>query len=215
MKTSVEKLYFDWTDPNTGESPKSYPIRVYAPGSDRSGDLMSHRVIKLLQEHGSEVLNFPKTLLTEIYDDCCWGFAGYLFTGGLLAHLQEESYAACPRNYTHMTSDEWIKLSDSVIECMRLRVIADTSKYFEIVTATSMPDDFREAVNRIELIVEANEEYAAAGDWILSLEDQSLMPELTLVLLGLRRGFWSAFHHNCSKFEPLEDDPEDELEDVG
>lgn len=205
MKTSVEKLYFDWQDPNTGESPKSYQIRVSTPGSDYDGDLMTHRLMKLLKEYGSEVVNFPKTLLTEIYEDCCWAFAGHLFTSSVLEYMEENGCDVFLRNYTHLSTEEWVKLADDIITCMRLRVLADASRYLEIVT-TPMPDEFKEAIRCNNRIIEANENYATSGDLVLSVEDESLMPELTLVLLGLRRGFWRGFWQNADKFEPFSEE---------
>ncbi|MBQ8985285.1 hypothetical protein IJ076_01870 [Candidatus Saccharibacteria bacterium] len=205
MKTSVEKLFFyhfDWKDLSTGEPMRYYYlIQVDAPGTNHDGDLMSHRLAKLLYERGSVVADFPKILLSEIYDDCCWGYAGFMFTEGALEHLEEKSFEPHFHNYTHLTQEEWTDLADCIIKCMKLRILADVSKYLEIVTAVPTPEDFKASINSNDAVVKANEEYAASGDWILSLEDQSLMPELTLVLLGLRRGFWSAFRRNCSKFE--------------
>lgn len=205
MKTSVEKLYFNWQDPNTGEWPKSYPIQVYAPGAHHDGDLMINRVVKLLKEHSDEMMELPKALLTEIYEDCCWGFAGYLFTSGALAHLGEESYAAVPRNYADLPQEEWAKFVDDITECMQLRITADIGKYLEIVTAMPMPDEFRNSLDSDERVVEAKDEYTKRGDWILGLEDQADMVELALTLLGLRRGFWRAFKHNCTKFVPVDE----------
>lgn len=205
MKTNVEKLFFDWQDINTGECPKSYQIRVHAPGTSYDGDLMTHRLVKLLKEHGSKVINFPVTLLREIYEDCCWGFAGYLITSGALAYVREDSYVARPHNYGEIDADEWGKLANDITEVMRYRVVADISKYLELVTDMPLPDGFKERINSDEYVMKANEGYAATGDWILGLEDESLMPGVALALLGLRRAYWDAFWHNCDKFVPFEE----------
>lgn len=206
MKTSVEKLYFDWQDPNTGEFPKSYQIRVHAPGTGYDGDLMSHRLMKLLREHGGEAVNFPEALLKEVYDDCCWALAGYIFSGNALEYMGVESCGAVPHNCAHLTDDEWFDLADSIIDCMHRRIEADALKYLELVANMPVPDNVREKID----VTKANEEYAAEGDWVLSLEDQSLMPEITLVMLGLRRAFWSAYWQNCDQFAfPEEYDDED------
>ncbi len=182
MKTSVSELQFDIVGTYSGDYPLTYKIRIEDEKSERHGDLMSRYLIDKLERYGDKVINFPKKLLEEIYDDCCFAYFTRLATLGNSTQI-----FSVTKGYVDTYRLE------KICQAMGLRLSAKIEDYMLSLDECQNCDEYEEIIQELkDTTTTIKEDYERTGDWILNLKSQEDLVGMTLILLNLRRDLWRA-----------------------